>query len=147
MAVERRDPVPAGRYWVFLKKEEIPAWQSWVKNSSPNVAVVASETQFVTPDGMLWAVSPESATRLDVLKEARGEWILFDVKAPTPWVGFGFPTIADGSVKSSTDVITAPSPEPDVHPSEKIVEAVKTLVFWGGAIYLGGVLLSRKGRK
>lgn len=143
MAVERRDPVPPGRYWIFLKKEEMSVWADWTKLHSGAVKVVASETQFVTPEGFIWAATPTG----DIIKDAHGEWVLFDVVAPVPWVGFGFPTIVtDPTIRSSTDVITAPAPEADKYVVEEITKALQTLIFWGGAIYLGGKLLSRKRR-
>lgn len=88
MAIERRDPVPPGRYWVFLKPGEIPAWQSWSREH-----------------GVL--------TRLTERMGDEGHHVVFDVVRPTPWIGFGLPTIAEpGSLPTTQQIIQAPAPEP-----------------------------------
>lgn len=136
MAVERRDPVPPGRYWVYLDKEEIPTWAKWLEQFPGSVRVIATEVQAITPHGVIWAIKPD----LEIIKTAVGEWILFDVLRPVPWVGFGFPTIVtDPNVKGTSDVMTAPVPEDSV-------DRIKNLVLLGGAIYIVGMLLSRKYR-
>jgi hypothetical protein len=139
VAIERRDPVPPGRYWIYLKKEELSHWEEWLRINAGKVSVVASETQTQTPEGLLWATTPTG----DIIKNAVGEWILFDVKVPVPWVGFGFPTIVtDPNVRSTTDVMTAPEPEPEKY----LIEEIRNLLLLAGGIYLVGSFLSRKKR-
>jgi hypothetical protein len=134
MAVERRDPVPIGRYWIFLKTDELDAWQTWVHDNAGKVFVVSSETQITIPDGgILWATRPDAS----IIKDAQGEWILFDVRQPVKWIGFGFPTIVtDPNVRSSSDVMTAPAPETggDV---VSVLESVKSLVTLGVFAFVG----------
>lgn len=145
MAMERRDPVPVGRYWLYVKKEELGTWQDWAHANAPNVAVVATETQFATPDGWIWAATPEAALpgTDGIIKDARGEWILFDVRAPVPWVKLGLPTIVtDPNVRSTTDVITAPAPE---GPSDPATE-IRNLVLFAGVVYLLGAFIAKKAR-
>ena len=143
MAVERRDPVPPGRYWVFVKKDELDQWQAWLSGSAGKVKVVASETQMRSPDGWIWAATPEAMLpgTDGIIRESGGEWILFDVVSPYPWVKLGFPTIVTNpTVRSSTDVITAPAPATD-NPS---ADALRNLVFTAGLFWLASAWISSR---
>lgn len=142
MAVERKDPLPPGRYWVFLYPAEIDTWQAWVRRNAPNVAVRASERQTVTPDNPLWGMTPSG----DIIEDAAGEVVLFDVIAPVAWIGFGFPTIVKSVGMSPSDIqqalletATAPDPEEGI-----IAQGFRTLqgaLLIGGALYLAVMLL------
>lgn len=141
MAMERRDPVPPGRYWITLKRSEMDQWREWLIENSTKVSVVASEAQFVSPDGWLWAARPEAILpgTDGIIKTIAAEWILFDVKSPVKWIGLGLPTIVtDPTVRSTTDVITAPAPE-----VEDTISQIRNLVFFAGAVYLIGALVRR----
>lgn len=92
MAVERRNPLPAGRYWVDVFETQAPAFRDWLFKYAPSVRVVTTEH-----------FSDTSPTR---------DWYLFTVTSPTPWSGPGLPTIADPSVTTSEDTSQRPAPEP-----------------------------------
>lgn len=143
VAVERRDPVPPGRYWIFVKPNELDQWHSWVTGSAGKVKTVVSETQLRSPDGWLWAAKPEAILpgTDGIIRESGGEWVLFDVLAPYPWVKLGLPTIVtDPTIRSSTDVITAPAPSTE----DPSVSALRNLVFTAGLFWLASSWLSRK---
>ncbi|HEV8550419.1 MAG TPA: hypothetical protein VGQ57_15350 [Polyangiaceae bacterium] len=146
MAIERRDPVPKGRYWLFLLEGEEERWQAWVTEHRDSVRVIASETkQKLAPyRPAIFATRPD----LSIIMEEGGAWVLFDVLAPTPWVGLGYPTIVtDPAVHSSTDIEQAPAPLPDDALAQQLWSQVKGLLFWGGLIYLGGQVIASRGKR
>lgn len=133
--MERRDPLPAGRYWVYIDESEVERWAEWVKASEGKVKPVTTEAQLYVPR---W-IPAVFATRWDlsIIQSVKGYWILFDVVAPVKWVGFGYPTtVIDPAVRSSTDVITAPAPEPEWNPIGEMFASAKWFLFAGGALYL-----------
>jgi hypothetical protein len=139
--MERRDPVPPGRYWIVLKRDELPQWREWEISNSSKVSVVATESQFVSPDGWLWASRPEAILpgTDGIIKTIAAEWVLFDVKAPVKWVGIGLPTIVtDLNMFRTTDFITAP--DPDVSGP---MAQIRNLVFFAGVVYLVGTFIRR----
>jgi hypothetical protein len=123
MAVERRNPLPAGRYWIHLDSSDAPSFDAWRRQPS----VFTRTTTYHPDDG--WT------------------WYLFDVKAPIAWQAelWGWPTIADAHVTTETDVIQLPDPPPDW--TDRIENAVKsagtsTLVTIG-VVAIGAVVVSR----
>lgn len=94
-ALERTNPLPAGRYWVDVFSPDADAFGAWLSSNKATVHVVATE-HFEKND----AGPPR-------------DWYLFQVLAPTPWAGPGFPTIAAPTVTSSSDTATRPDPTPD----------------------------------
>lgn len=89
MAVERRNPLPKGSYWIDIPPEDQKAFDAWRRNAS----VKTRATQRNSDDG--WT------------------WYRFDVTAPVAWGGWGFPTISDPNVDDERDVKQLPPPEPD----------------------------------
>lgn len=135
--MERRDPLPAGRYWVYIDQSEVDRWQAWVTASAGKVKVVATEQQ----KAMARWVPAVFLTRWDlsIIQSVVGEWILFDVLEPTKWVGFGYPTtVIDPKVRSATDIATAPAPAPDTNP---FGDALVGLLGDARFILLGGFTL------
>lgn len=106
MAIERRNPLPAGRYWVDVPASKLPAFQSWLTAHSGEVITRQTEE------------SPETA------------WYLFDVKAPVPWEGPGFPTIA-GDVQGKDDTANGARTEGEIR-DEMIDELPKVSLGVGG---------------
>lgn len=138
MAIERRDPLPKGRYWIFLLEGEDPQWQAWVRAHASTVRVRVTERkerlESYTP--AIFSTRPD----LSIIMEDGGTWVLFDVLAPTPWVGLGFPTIVDNpEIASSSQVEQAPPPEPELKPGD----VIRTAAFAVGAIVLAAVALNR----
>lgn len=89
MAIERGNPIPAGRYWIDVSKPRVKAYTDWRKASN----------------GAVRTVSTQESDRMT--------FIVFEVSTPTPrWpveVGLGLPTIAEQSVKSASDVVSRPA--------------------------------------
>jgi hypothetical protein len=142
MAVERRDPLPPGRYWIYVLEDELEDWDEWSREHSATVRVVASERKkklspFVPA---IFVTRPD----LSIIMEEAGAWFLFDVTAPTAWVGFGFPTIVtDMTIIRSEQVEQAPDPLPDDQLAKDIWGELKGLVLLAGGIYLAGAFFMR----
>lgn len=142
MAVERREPLPAGRYWIYILEDELEDWDEWAEDNALTVHVVASERKTKLPSHApaVMVTRPD----LSIIMEAAGAWFLFDVLSPTPWVGFGFPTIVtDRSISQSIHVEQAPDPVPDDQLGMDLWGELKGLVLLGGGIFLAGALLMR----
>ncbi len=90
--MEKRDPLPPGRYWVYIDEGEVPRWHAWVVASEGKVRVIVTEAQQVVAK---W-IPVVFLTRFDfsIIQSVAGYWILFDVSEPVKWVGFGYPTTA-----------------------------------------------------
>lgn len=143
MALERRDPLPPGRYWQFILEDEYGPWQQWANEHSDTVQVVAVERKkHLAPyRPAIFVTRPD----LSIIMEEAGSWMLFDVSAPTPWVGFGYPTIVtDPKVISSAQVEQAPDPLPDDQLARDVWGRVSELLFWGAVVYIGGQFIARK---
>lgn len=149
MAVERRDPLPPGRYWIYLRMEEIEQWADWTIDHMATVKTVATQVMTITPAVLHdrpWWFSILFMTRPDftTIEESVGEWVLFDVTAPTPWVGLGFPTIVgpDEMKKTRFDEF-AQAPEPESGWPSDPLDQLKDLVLLAGGLYIGAMVFSR----
>jgi hypothetical protein len=95
MAVERRDPVPAGRYSLFLKPDEEQRWRDWI-NAHPAVKpLISVPHQKVASNTAVFSITWMG----DVIQHYAGSSVLFELSAPTPWVGLGLPTIESTRTK------------------------------------------------
>jgi len=143
MALERRDPLPIGRYWQFVLEDEYDRWQSWVTENRDTVQVVAVERKMTLEPyrPAIFVTRPD----LSIIMHEGGSWVLFDVKAPTPWVGLGYPTIVtDMTITRSEQVEQGPPPAPDDQLARDVWGRVSELLFWGAVVYLGGQFIARK---
>jgi hypothetical protein len=131
MTIERRRPLPAGRYWVDIFERDRPQWAAWisVQQNAGNAKVEATEH----------FPGDESKD----LEER--DWVLFVTTAETVWpdadMGLA-PNIAGKDVHSSTDTIDRPPPEPD--PLERLERMGDTLVrgvMTAGAVAVGVLVL------
>lgn len=123
MTLERRNPLPAGRYWIDVVSAKQDEFTGYLAAMGDRVHVEATEA---------------------------GEplWFLFQVKTPIPWfpINFGFPTIAPASIKSKADTVSRPDLPKDG--ADQIDDAVKGLAGSGsrllevGALIAGAILLS-----
>ena len=139
--IVRADPVPAGRYWAYIDESEVEKWQAWVKASGGAVKTIVMEPQ---REVYRW-IPAVFVTRLDlsIIQSVVGYWVLFDVLAPTKWIGLGYPTsVVDTAVRSSVDVMTAPAPEPESNPVGDLLSQVKMLLLLGLGVYVGGHAIS-----
>lgn len=138
-AVERRSPVPPGRYWVDVFEPAQAAFRAWLEEHAAHVRVVNTSSH--EPVGGYPA----------------RDWYLFEVIAPVPWEGPGFPTIASSDVKSSQDTADRPPPEPDF--AEKLGDLIPDFKKLGeeaakigrivtiAAILAGGLFVWSRGRR
>lgn len=98
MAIERRNPVPKGRYWVdIIDTKSYPGarlfFTAWLARNRGKVEVVQKESF-----GNLITGAPR-------------DWYLFDVKIPVTWErgqGFGLPTIVRSAENPTAPVVTKP---------------------------------------
>lgn len=104
-AVERTNPLPAGRYWIDVFAPDTDTFNAWLSSNTATIKVISTQHFDANSGG-----PPR-------------DWILFQVTAPTPWHGPGFPTIADASVTSSDD--TAQKPPPST-PSDMVPDFFKS---------------------
>jgi hypothetical protein len=140
MAFERRDPVPAGTYSVFVLESELPKWQAWVTANIATVHVRGAISQRVAPNGLpVFAVD----TDFNIIWTRIGTAFFFDITAPTPWVGLGLPDIETRSIDAWRREKTE-NPEYIPDPADKDpFNEVKSLVLFVSLVYLGGALLQR----
>lgn len=145
MAVERRDPLPAGRYSIFINADEGARFAEWRKANAATVKVVSTIDRRA-----LETTLPGFATRWDgtIIESLVGTSILFDVSAPTPWVGLGFPTIEQrpsGAPRSVGEWSGAQTSVEEAHQggAPDVFDRIQSLILLGGAALLGVLLLSR----
>lgn len=131
MSVERRDPLPPGRYSIFILPNETSEWQAWTAAHRATVRVNATVDQKAvggTESTAIFHVDTDGRP----ITESKGAAIFFTVSAPTPWVGLGLPTIEkDGLDAWKKDVTENPDPGADV------LDQVRNLILFGGLVYLG----------
>lgn len=102
--LERKDPVPKGRYWIDIFDKKQTVWNDWVKRSGEKIKVIT--TEFFPAEGF----DPFKNT----FSSPARTWNLFDVLQPVPWgiaVDVGWPTVASQDVQHSDDTAQAPEPE------------------------------------
>lgn len=101
MALERRNPLPPGRYWQDFFGENVELATKYFQDNAGSTYVEASEGD----DG------PD------------GKWILFKVMEPTAWnaLRFGFPTIAGAGIRTRRDTVSGRE-TPEKNPLEKLEE-------------------------
>jgi hypothetical protein len=120
MAIERRNPLPTGQYWVDvfeLGKDSSP-FEDWLSKHADSIHVDKREA---------------------FLSEGR-VWYMFTVLSPTDWEGPGYPTISKGET-SPEETAQEPPPPPTVGEQlESAGEGLKTGLTVAG-IALGGLLL------
>lgn len=136
--VERRSPLPPGRYWQDIFVKHTPAWNRWAEEhilKTGDVKLIKSEVFTESPltDGR---ILPDFLRGGGLFELPTGEaggiipyrfWVLFEVLRPVPWpaTDLGFPEIATPDVHQSSD--TAQNP-PGPSPVEEIGDAVKSAV-------------------
>jgi hypothetical protein len=129
MTIERRRPLPAGRYWAdVVERNRIP-FEAWLKVNATVVRLEATEH----------AEPSDGAPSRD--------WVLFETTAelawPDPVMGFA-PNVAAASVHASTDVVQRPPPPEELAATltaamRSVVYAVGALAFVGAVVVVVGV--------
>lgn len=114
MALERRRPLPAGRYWLDVMPATKEKWDMW-RAAMANVESVKVETTEHFPAQTGIPGVPDTLER---------DFVIFTLTAPNvAWqvVGLPSPTIAPKSVTTSADTGDVPPPEPG--PLEQLGQA------------------------
>lgn len=120
MKLERRNPLPAGRYWQDFFGKQRQFFINWREQAKPHVKVLSTEAHEATDQS-----------------EPR-DWVLFETDAPLPWdaAQLGFPTIAGPQVQSSSDTVQRPDPEPTPTGKDLMREVTSTAL----ALVIAGVV-------
>ena len=135
MAMMRKNPLPPGRYWIYIQKPSAEVWEGWLKRNADVVTVEKKEEY----GGLGPFINPNET------------FYIFNVKEPTIWPrGVGFANTADPSVKGSEDTVIRPPPmtpadvlrdmeETAAEAGRKVLSAAwdwSQILLIGGAIYL-----------
>lgn len=118
MALERRNPLPPGLYWLDVFGDNRAKFEAWRKLNASLVRVVTSESFDSEPPR---------------------DWVKLEVLSPAPWDArtFGFPTIIKPGepVNSSGDTVQRPPPEKD--PLDSLGDALSGESFGKLAVFVG----------
>lgn len=111
MTLEKRRPLPAGRYWIDVFPQHRPKWDAYVAVMAQRGSLGVETTQYFEPvDG-----APEHT------------FVIFRTKEELVWpddeMGFA-PNVAGPEIQSSDDTVQKPDPAPD---------PLKQLNDWGNA--------------
>lgn len=121
--LERRNPLPPGRYWTIVPEANEQAWTAWVKRTRPKMYIEVLEPR----EG--------------------GAFYLFVVKEPVTWEGPGLPTIAEPGVDGSEDVEKFPAAvdlEKIETPLQRTLQSsVRVLAPWVIAGWIGTEIVKR----
>lgn len=130
MTEERRNPLPAGRYWLFVSEPNRIAFETWrtVNAASVKVEVTESETNTDPPTEFFIFNTVESVP----VPGGTGT-----IAVPLEWdaKAFGFPSIAGPDVHSSADVTRAPPLPKDA--TDQISDALDEVGSFGKAVGVG----------
>lgn len=140
MTLERRRPLPIGRYWADITPKEQPKWGAWisVQRNAGNAGIEITEHTDPVGD------SPEH------------DFVIWNTTAETVWpdeeMGF-VPNIAGPEIRSASDAFRVPEPEPDALGridawGRSIGKAIVTAgAVAGGVLVLFGILALARRRK
>lgn len=95
MALERRNPLPPGRYSIFIHTDEESRWADWLREHRDTVRLLISVPKRVVASNT--AVFSVTFTT-EIIQNYIGRIELFDVSADTPWVELGYPDIQTGVI-------------------------------------------------
>lgn len=135
MSLERRRPLPVGRYWADIFPQNRAAWSAWIslnQNSGKASLVTTEHTPALSG-------APEH------------DFVIFETTSELVWpddvMGFS-PNVAGPNVTSSDDTINKPDPSAD--PLDSIGRMTQGIYAAGavaaGLILLVGVFTLAKGR-
>lgn len=96
MALERRNPLPPGRYWVDILTPKLTSFELMLEREKDNVVV---ETREYNPNSSNFNASTTT--------------FLFRNARPFPWQqGWSLPNRAGTEVQTPADTLQRPAPEP-----------------------------------
>lgn len=141
MALERRRPLPAGRYWLDVFEPNQLAWGSWVDAMTrmvPPRATIEVTQHFEGTDG----AGPHDF----VIFSTPGENVAWEA------AGLPSPTIAGPEIQTSDDTVQKPPPEPDLvdqlgdlsEHAKGITTGLKVAGFIAVVVVVGSFALKRK---
>src|SRR5512140_3760505 len=112
MTIERRNPLPVGKYWQDVTYDRLAGFDQWLRRAENRVRIDATEEREGS-DG-----SPSLT------------WYAFSVLEPVTWEGPGYPTIipSGSSVTSSRDVMQVPVVQ---SAADSLQQAAESGVKWG----------------
>lgn len=105
MALERRRPLPAGRYWFDVVPGNRAQWDLWLGGMTNVTSVTIEHTEHFEAVSGVPGV-PDSPAR---------DFVIFSLTSPNvAWevAGLPSPTIAPKTVQSASDTADVPPPEP-----------------------------------
>lgn len=110
MTIERRNPLPAGRYWIDVVGDNFYVMEGWLKAVAPFVQV---ENQHLTPaTGFDPGAGPPLLPGPDAVANStpRIMFYIFRTSKALPWVGavLGFPNIAGPQIQTQADTTARP---------------------------------------
>jgi len=115
MAVQRKNPVPPGKYWVDMFDTIGPGggilgFDAWLRRNDDKVKLLKREEHGATFAWDPFSGEPATGSR-------RRVWYLFQVQQPVAWTkGWGFPTIV------STGDNPSPPNKPEPQTSDDTVQ-------------------------
>lgn len=133
MSFEKRDPIPPGRYWIDIIRDQ------------PGLDYDAAPDYF-----RQWAgannvvIVQQEEAKPQYLRDTKPiQFFLFDVKNPTPrWgarMGIGLPNIATNE-QSSSDIVDRPDPEPNI--LDKLDDSLQDMGKYAKySLMIGGAML------
>lgn len=140
MTIERRRPLPVGRYWADIFPAQQPKWGAWisVQRNAGNASIEATE-------------------HFDAIGDSEAhDFVIWNTTAETIWpddeMGF-LPNVAGPGIRSSADTVQRPEPEPDALGridawGKSIGRAIVTAgAVAGGVLVLFGLLSLAKRRR
>lgn len=125
MALERRNPLPVGRYWIDVFDRppgHLNDFSAWATANAQKIELEVTEEKI-----------EESPARL---------FVIFRVQSPVffPSSNFGFPTIATPDIRTSDDTVAKPVVKEPT--TESVVEGLVSVGKFA-AVAAGLLLLSR----
>lgn len=144
MALERRDPVPPGRYSVFIDADRTDAWAAWVRSHGVKVLQSIPRYELVAPGSFVWSMT----LTFEPIKKLAGIMVLFELSKPTPWVNIGLPTIESGAVSSEfkAEHTDAVFDDEGRNPFAEVQRIILMGAAAFGVFYLAGKFFEGKGR-
>ena len=129
MALERRNPLPVGRYWIDVAAGKALELDGFFKSHAARVHVENTE------------------------ESGEVTFYIFSVSEPVPWfaVNFGFPTVAGPNIHSKADAVQSPDlPPSTAETAEGLLKKAGSLLelaAWGVGILIGIKILEAAKRK
>lgn len=134
MTLERRNPLPAGRYWIDVADPRRTDFTTWLAVNKDSVHVTNTEASEGPPasDFYIFTVA-ESVS----VPGGTGT-----INVPVQWdaVSFGFPTVAGPEVQSKADTRSAPDLPKDA--TDQLSDALDSVGSFGKAVAIGGLAVA-----